>query len=413
MHRFRFFLHTLTGRSLPFLQPFWGTREWSLIARCLAGASLPGQVSGLEAEVARLTRSRYALGLNLGRSAIQVALEAFRFPKGSEVILPSFSCAGVVMPVLQAGLEPVLADVDRDFNLSLAAVEAALSPRTRAVILAHLSGKFARDTEQILELARAKGLKVIEDACQAFGLQKHGKWAGTFGDAGIFSFGLGKNLMGPGGGMLITDDEAVISYARSRPLMWEALGSVRLRAASFAARYGFPRAGFLGSAAAKIPQLCGASSPKAALETLAFEVRGLSEIEAALARCQVARHPEIISRRQANARALLSSGTLGGTGLDLPGPGGHIFTKFLLSTTVNPRAAVSLQEALKSRGIEIELSYTPLHLRPPFAACRRAPLTETERRWPGAFAVPVHPRLGRKEMERIIQVLANFSKQHQ
>jgi dTDP-4-amino-4,6-dideoxygalactose transaminase len=413
MHRLQFLLHTLTGRSLHFLQPFWGPREWGLIARCLAGASPEGQVSGLETEVARLTQSRYALGLNLGRSAIQVALEAFRFPQGSEVILPSFSCAGVIMPVLQAGLEPVLADVDRDFNLSAGGVESALSPRTRAVILAHLSGKFARDTGAILELARAHGLKVIEDACQAFGLQKNGKWAGAYGDVGIFSFGLGKNLMGPGGGMLITNDAAVTAYARNRPLTREAPRSVRLRVARFAARYGLPRAGFLAAAAAKIRTLGRSCSPEATLDTLAFPVHGLSEIEAALVRCQVERHPEIIRRRQANAGALLSSGVLEETGLDLPDPGDHIFTKFLLSTAGDPKAAVSLQEVLKSRGIEIELSYVPLHLRPPFACCRRGSLPETLRRWSGAFALPVHPRLGRKETDRIIRVLVRLSGNNQ
>ena len=408
MHKLRFLLYSLLGNSCRFLQPWWTASEWGQIAGYFAGRNLAQAAATLEQCVCRLAHSKYALGLNLGRSAIQVALEAFDFPRGSEVILPSFSCAGVIMPVLQAGLEPVLADVDRDFNLSAPGVAAALGPKTRAVVLAHLSGKFARDTGEILSLAKSRHLRVIKDACQAFGLQKDGKWAGTFGDVGIFSFGLGKNLFGPGGGMLITGDDAVISSARRRALPPEDPWGVRLRVAKFAIRYGFPPAAVWGRGVAKLKELCRPSQ-EATLQSFAYPVRRLSDIDAALALCQVERHQEIIRRRQANARALLASGALEGTGLDLPDPGDHIFTKFLLSTTGNHQAALSLQELLQSRGIETEPSYVPLHLRPAFARFRRRALPETERRWSGAFSLPVHPRLGPKEMDRIISVLQRFT----
>ncbi|TSA09136.1 MAG: hypothetical protein D4R73_07325 [Deltaproteobacteria bacterium] len=410
MHRFWFLLNMLLCRSVHFLQPFWGRCGWQYLGKFFSGKDLPDMVQILEQDVCRLTGAKYALGLNLGRSAIQLALESFNFPAQSEVIVPSFSCVGVIMPVIQAGLEPVLADVDRHFNLKAQSVKQGLSPRTRALILPHLSGKYAQDTEPILEIAAQNGLKVIEDASQAFGLQHQGTWAGRFGDVGIFSFGLGKNLFGPGGGMLITDDATVIASCQSRTLGRENRESVRRRVAAFVGGYQFPRLKFLGRFALKMIRCDWKSPPEdASLKRFAYPVYRMSDLEAALAWCQMGRYREIIDRRQSNAQTLLASGALAQTGLDLPNPEDHIFTKFLVSTATCPESAMALRKLLYCHGIEPELSYTPLHLRKPFAGYRRTDMTETERRWQGAFAIPVNPRLSPRAMARIIRVTKNFS----
>jgi dTDP-4-amino-4,6-dideoxygalactose transaminase len=411
MYRLWFLLNTLLFRSCHFLQPFWGSCEWQHIGKFFAGKDLFGVVKRLEEEVLRLTGAKYALGLNLGRSAIQLALESFSFPPKSEVIIPSFSCTGVIMPVIQAGLEPVLADIDQHFNPKAESIEQALSPRTRAIILPHLSGKWAHDTEPILKIAAGHGLKVIEDASQAFGLQRHRKWAGTLGDVGIFSFGLGKNLFGPGGGMLITNDEMVISYCKSQTLGRENLNSVRRRVANFIYSYQFPRLKFLERCCRNILKRSWKSptevvSPK----RFTFPVYQISDIEAALSWCQMCHYQEIIERRQTHAEALLASWALAQTGLDLPEPNDHIFTKFLISTDKERGRAMDLREWLHASGIETELSYTPLHLRPAFSSFRRTSLPETEKRWMGAFSIPVNPRLNLKEVSRIISVVERFEK---
>jgi dTDP-4-amino-4,6-dideoxygalactose transaminase len=411
MYRLWFLLNTLLFRSCHFLQPFWGSCEWHYIGKFFAGKDLFGVVKRLEEEVSRLVEAKYALGLNLGRSAIQLALESFNFPPQSEVIIPSFSCVGVIMPVIQAGLDPVLADVDRQFNLKVESVVQALSPATRAIILPHLSGKLAHDTEPILKVAARHGLKVIEDASQAFGLQCQGTWSGMLGDVGIFSFGLGKNLFGPGGGMLITNDDKVISYCQSRTLGKENPNFVRRRVADFVYSYQFPRLKFWGCYALKMIQWNWKSPPEDnILKRFTFPVYRISDIEAALAWCQMHRYKEIIERRRSNAEALLASGALALTGLDLPEPNDHIFTKFLISTDKERGRAMDLREWLHASGIETELSYTPLHLRPAFSSFRRTSLPETEKRWMGAFSIPVNPRLSLKEVSRIISVVERFEK---
>jgi dTDP-4-amino-4,6-dideoxygalactose transaminase len=145
------------------------------------------------------------------------------------------------------------------------------------------------------------------------------------------------------------------------------------------------------------------------LKRFAYPVYRMSDLEAALAWCQMGRCQEIIDRRQSNAQTLLASGALAQTGLDLPNPEDHIFTKFLVSTATCQESAMALRKLLYCHGIEPELSYTPLHLRKPFAGYRRTDMTETERRWHGAFAIPVNPRLSPRAMARIIRVTKIFS----
>jgi dTDP-4-amino-4,6-dideoxygalactose transaminase len=408
MYRLKFLCHCLGFRSRYFLQPLWSRRAREIVEGCLAGREMPGAESALEQEVCRLSGASYALGLNSGRSAIQVALEALKLPPQSEVILPSFSCTGVIMPVVQAGLQPVLADIDRDFNLSFASVKEALTPATRVIILPHLSGKFARDTQKILEVARQHRVKIIEDACQSFGLTWEGRWAGSIGDIGIFSFGLGKNLFGPGGGMLVTDDEEVILSCRSRQFPWENFLTARHRLITFILRYclqrwTFPFYCFVNKINTILMPNLGTS-----LNQYGFPVYRISDVDAAWALLQVNQVDIIIKQRQANANFLLENSAVWASDLDLPDKSNNIFTKFLLGTGKNPKRARAIRNRLYSHGIETESSYTPLHLRAPFSQFRKTSMLETESRWLEAFSLPINPRLSSQDLNRIVTLISQM-----
>lgn len=405
--------HVLLLRTLHAVHPFWKAAEWRTVARALSGGGFPSAVRDLESEVCRLTGAQFALATNLGRSAIQVALEAWRFPPGSEVIVPTFGCTGVLTPVVKAGLEPVLVDIDDDFNVNVESVRRALTDKSRAVIFPHLGGKFGREMPELLDLARQRGLKVIDDACQAFGLQVGGRWAGTLGDVGVFSFGLGKTLFGPGGGMLITDDPAVIAYCRGRTLPQESPGRVRARLWRFAWKYGLQRVTFplsvMAQQAGKLRRAkadeAGALHHQGGIERYDYPVHGMADVEAALALAQVRRHPEIIGRSQANAQALLASDVWAEAGLLPPEPADHIFTKFIVTAADGPALAAEFKRRLRSHGVQVESTYTPLHLRPPFAHFRRGDVSKAEERWQATFAIPVGPHLGRADVQRIINAL--------
>jgi len=389
-----------------FLSPFWSGLEWGNVIRLLF-ADPPGEVPKvLEGELKRLTGASYALALNLGRSCIQVTLEAYNFPKGSEVILPSFSCSGVVTPVIQAGLTPVYADIDQDFNLVAESVRSLVSGRTCAIIFPHLCGKFAKDTFEILSLAEKADIKTIEDATQAFGLMYKNKWAGTFGDVGIFSFGNGKNMFGTGGGAIITDDQEVALYCQNLKLVEENPRIVRNRIFNYVFRYSLQSLSspFLLLRILAL-QLTKATPKKISFADFKFSIYRISKAEALLAIQNIKNQKQIISKRKSNANDLLQAKGFEKNKLQIPNPDNHVFTKFLTSTVSDRNHALLLRHKLRAQGIETESSYLPLHIRKPFDIFSREPLPTTELLSPGAFSIPVRPNLTNKQMQRIVEAL--------
>jgi len=169
--------------------------------------TLGPEVAAFEEEFAAFCGRRYGVGVNTGTSALHLALLAAGVGPGDEVITTPFTFVATVAAIHYAGARPVLVDIDPQFyTLDPARLEAAITPRTRAVIPVHLYGQTA-DMAPILEIARRRGLTLIEDACQAHGAEYRGRRAGALGEMGCFSFYPGKNLGAYGeGGMVVTDD---------------------------------------------------------------------------------------------------------------------------------------------------------------------------------------------------------------
>jgi dTDP-4-amino-4,6-dideoxygalactose transaminase len=145
-----------------------------------------------------------------GLDALTLALKSFGFPTGSEVIVPSNTFIATILSVLHAGLQPVLAEPDlHTYNINPSRIEECITNRTVAVVVVHLYGKCC-DMPRILPLARQYGLKVLEDCSQAHGARIGNQKAGSFGDAGAFSFYPTKNLGALGdGGAVTNSDEAM------------------------------------------------------------------------------------------------------------------------------------------------------------------------------------------------------------
>src|SRR5215207_5539983 len=165
------------------------------------------ELEAFEEEFAAYCETDHAIGVSSGTEAIVLALRALGIGAGDEVIVPANSFIATAEAVSLAGATPRLVDVDPATHLLTAeAVEAAIGPRTRAVIPVHLMGSTV-DLDPILEVARAAGLRVIEDTAQAHGAYHRGRRVGTLGDIGCFSFYPTKNLGGWGdGGAIATRD---------------------------------------------------------------------------------------------------------------------------------------------------------------------------------------------------------------
>lgn len=171
-------------------------------------------VKAFEAEAGEYLGVQHALGLNSGTDALVIGLRALGVSPGDEVITTPFTFVATAEAIRLVGATPVFADIDpRTFNLSSDGIAERITPRTRAIVPVHLFGQPA-DMEPLLRLARAHGLRVLEDAAQAIGAEYEGKKAGGLADAATFSFFPTKNLGAYGdGGMLVTDDPTVAETA--------------------------------------------------------------------------------------------------------------------------------------------------------------------------------------------------------
>ena len=181
-----------------------------------AGAfSMGHELEAFEQEFAAYSGSDHAVGVSNGTDAISLALRALEIGPGDEVIVPTNSFIATAEAVSWMGATPRLVDVDPETHLiTPAAVEAAIGPRTRAVIPVHLMGSTV-DIPAIIEVAQAAGIRVIEDTAQAHGAWVRGRRAGSMGDFGCFSFYPTKNLGGWGdGGAVVTNDETLAQRVR-------------------------------------------------------------------------------------------------------------------------------------------------------------------------------------------------------
>jgi dTDP-4-amino-4,6-dideoxygalactose transaminase len=164
------------------------------------------KVRTFESEVAERAGVRHALGVNSGTSALYIALTALGVGPGDEVIVPGFTYVASISSIVYARAVPVLAEVDESFNLDPADVERKITPRTRAIVAVHMLGSPAR-LHELGEVAARHGIPVIEDCAQAFGATYEGRWVGSHGVIGTYSFNIFKTITCGDGGLLVTDDE--------------------------------------------------------------------------------------------------------------------------------------------------------------------------------------------------------------
>ena len=248
-----------------------------------------------ETEYARSLGVPHAIAVANGTNAIELTLEAFNIGPGDEVIVPCRTFLATASSVVTRGARPIFADVDPDSqNVSAATIEPLITPRTRAIIVVHLAG-WPCDMDPILELARPRGIRVIEDCAQAHGAFDRGRPVGSIGDAGCFSFCQDKIITTGGEGGLVTFHDETL---------WKKAWSYKDHGKGWDTVYKTEHTGIF----------------RWLHDSIGTNWR-LTEMQAALGRIQLARLPEWIELRRRNAEILMRAMT----GCDLvhsptPGP---------------------------------------------------------------------------------------------
>ena len=168
------------------------------------------EVELFEGEFADYCGAKYAIGVDSGTSALELALRAYKIGPGDEVITVANTFIATTLAISCTGASVVLVDADPyTYNLDVSLLKEAITSRTRAIVPVHLYGQPA-DMDPIMEIARQYGLIVVEDACQAHGARYKGRRVGSIGHAAAFSFYPAKNLGAYGdGGIIVTNDEGI------------------------------------------------------------------------------------------------------------------------------------------------------------------------------------------------------------
>ena len=328
------------------------------------------EVDAFEAEFAEYCQTRHAIAINSGTSALHLALLTGGVKPGDEVITVSHTFVATVAAILYVGAKPVLIDVSPgSYTMDPTKIEAAITPRTKAIMPVHLYGHCA-DMDPILDIARRHDLLVIEDAAQAHGAEYKGRRAGSFGDLACFSFYPAKNLgaYGEGGAVVTTHDE----YARTIRILRDQGQSQRYHHTMLGYNY-------------RLDGLQGA--------VLRVKLRHLDNWNAARRQ-----HAGEYRRRLANATV----GLLEEVQYSLPVY--HIFPVFTARRN-------ALQERLSANGIATGIHYPiPVHLQPAYRELgySAGDLPVTEQAGKQTLSLPMYPELPSESLSAIADAVCQF-----
>ena len=339
-----------TGRTL-------GEEEIEMVSHAIRSGTLTSTKGSftveLEKQFAALIGVKHAYAASSGTAAIHTAVAAINPEPGDEIVTTSITDMGALCPILYQGAIPVFADVDpATCNVTAATIRQVLSPRTRAIIVTHLFGSPC-DMPAIIDLARSRGIPVIEDCAQAFLAKRNGTYVGAFGDIACFSLQQGKHITTGEGGLVATNSPEL---ARRMYLF--------------------------------INKAWGYGDPKPDHYFLALNYR-ISELQGAVGVAQLAKLPDIVRRRIWLANSLTERIR------DIPGilppqvdeGMQHVYWRYGLRIAEDgPLTAVALGAALKERGI----ASAPRYIQKPAFQCEifREQRTFGKSRFPFTLARP-------------------------
>jgi len=332
------------------------------------------EVQALETEIADYVGAQFAIGCASGSDALLLALMALDIGAGDEVITTPFTFGATAGSIARLGARPVFVDIDPEtFNIDERQIEAAITPKTRAIMPVHLFGLSAQ-MDSIMSLAQSRSLAVIEDAAQAIGALWKGKGIGSLGTFGCFSFFPSKNLGGAGdGGMVTTNDPELAQRLKV------------LRVHGTRKKYSY--------------DLLGMNSRLDALQAAVLRVKlnHLGDWSEARRR-NARRYEELFREYELLDRIILPTS---------PETSFHVYNQY--SIRVEERD--DLQRHLGEQGIPSEVYYPgPLHLQPAFSALgyRLGDFPKTEAACTQVLALPIYPEITAEQQRAAVLAIAEF-----
>ncbi|HZR22789.1 MAG TPA: DegT/DnrJ/EryC1/StrS family aminotransferase [Vicinamibacterales bacterium] len=328
------------------------------------------EVDAFEDEFARASGAQHAIGVGTGTDAIALILRGLGIGAADEVITSPLSAAYSALAIMMAGARPVFVDIDPErLMIDPGQIEAAITPRTRAILPVHLYGQPA-DMDAIAAIAAKHHLAVVEDCCQAHLATANGRPVGTIGVAGAFSFYPTKNLGALGdGGAIVTNDAALATTIK------------RLRNGGQTDRYHH--------------------------ETFGVNSR-LDDMQAAILRARLRWLPDWTARRRALAARYRQQLAHGSIGVLRECDPGHVYHLFV----VRSRERQALQDHLRARGIETLIHYPiPIPRQPAVASASPAQCPQADRACAEILSLPLYPTLTTAAIDDIAEAVCGMKGQ--
>lgn len=203
---------------IPQMEPWFDEKEANALFEYMKGGGWVTEFTKtreFEEEVRKYTGAKYCSIVANGTVSLTLALMAYGIGRGDEVVVPDYTMVATANAVVLTGAEIVFSDIDPEsMCLNLSNIKKVLTPRTKAIILVSINGRYPKDLKDILSFCKENNIVVVEDSAQSLGSFKDGKHVGTFGDIGSFSFAMPKIITTGQGGALVTDNEEIIKKIR-------------------------------------------------------------------------------------------------------------------------------------------------------------------------------------------------------
>ena len=360
--------------KIPINTPDIGEEEIREVRKVLSEKSLTSssfdggtRVQQFEKLLSKFAKSKFAVAVNSGTSALQASLYALDIKSGDEVLIPSFTFVATANSVKSVGAKPVFVDILKDnYTMDPDDLSKKITNRTKAVIPVHLYGHVAH-MKEILEITTKNNLKTIEDASQSLGSKLNGKHSGTFSHLGCFSLYAAKVMTSGEGGVIITNDKK----------LFEKLKQIR--------NHGM--------------------SKNRLTTTFGLNLR-LPEINAAIAKVQMKKLPGLLGERKKKAQILTE--LLKNCDIVLPKQRkGETLNWYLYTIALKNRN--NIMKKLNSSGIGATVYYSPpIHKTPYYKTKTNLPNTE----WAAChvLSLPIHPKVSKSDMIRMKKIFSNNRK---
>lgn len=369
----------MTDQAIPLSNPDISEHEIQAVLAVMKTPrlSLGPKIPAFEAAIAARCNRRHGIAVSSGTAGLHLCVKALGLVEGDEVITSPFSFVATTNCLLFERVKPVFADIDPfSYNIDPAAIEAAITPLTKAILPVEVFGNTAH-FDRYEQIARKHGLKMIEDSCEALGGVLKGRPAGNFGDCGVFAFYPNKQITTGEGGIIVTDDDTVADLCRS----------MRNQGRDTSAWLSHSRLG--------------------------YNYR-MSDINAALGEAQMSRLDDILAKRR-QAAELYNASLAGIDGIHLP-PMTEPETAswFVYVIRLEDRFSQAqrdrLMELLREGGVQCNPYFVPIHLQPYVAEMfhtRVGDFPITERIAARTVALPFFANLSQEQVDRVKEVLVS------